>query len=514
MENNIIFSSTLLCGLCGLLCFFFSWKKCKKPVLFFWCLAFLSILAANAIMLYHLVLSHFEYSYVYNHSCLGLKLIYKLSALWSGQEGLLLLCSLILISMGFFVWKLDSLWSDKAFGIYSGISFYISCMCYVSNPFSKMNATFGDGLGFNATLQNPWMLLHPPIIIIAYSSMVILFSLLPALNTFYQDAVNALIYKWIKFSFFFLGMGLLSGSFWSYYFFGSGEYWSWHPIENAALIPWLLLCSYIHRKEYNHKFICALPFITSCFGIFLARDTILKSLSAKDCTNGNLLITILLFLFLLVITLFLVFYRNNRTHTSAKTSFINYLKRHTASFSLSLYAFMIFMGTITPILFHTQTTKMYYNTVSIVFALVYVIILLWKDFDGLRKKSILILSINTLCLLVIILLFGFVKIYWLLLFWVLLMPLSLWLVCRFQTQSMEYYVYHLGFLLLTLGAVSPSAGKGLMIPYSTKPLIGLFWVGGLIIITGPLCIFLLKRLIDIKNFLTIKIAKHDKNSMK
>ena len=117
------------------------------------------------------------YQYVYSHTNLNTELVYKISALWSGQEGSFLLWALILCIMGFFVLRFKGQDQNKVFGIYASITFCIIFMCFISQPFAKLSFMPADGLGLNEALQDPWMVIHPPLVFISYSAMAILFSL-------------------------------------------------------------------------------------------------------------------------------------------------------------------------------------------------------------------------------------------------------------------------------------------------------------------------------------------------
>lgn len=549
MENNILLFATILCGCCGAVSLVGRTKQMKKLSFILWCFSVLLIVITNTLMISYLILSRFEYLYIYNHSSLDTNLLYKISALWSGQEGSFLLWSLLLGVMGFFVIRMRGKWVLKSFGIYATISFCIFFMSYISNPFAKADITPLDGLGMNIALKNPWMVLHPPTVFVAYSALAILFSLLPALKYYnYSFIVRMLIASWLKISWCFLGIGILSGSIWAYQALGWGGYWAWDPIENAALVPWLILCSFLHLKNRNYKFVCVIPFTSACFGVFLARSGILKNQSVHAYTDGNRIISGILILFLVGVILFLVFSRLQKNKLSKDKKDLKSLKKRMIFYSLNGYATLILLGTIAPILFGFETPILFYNVISIIFVCFYCLMLLLFDLESLKKRNILMIMVSTIIILSYIMIYGYAKLSWLMLLWLCTMPLSLWIVSGFHSHHRNYYFSHLGALLLIIGTISSSGlGKeeyvlistkehnfvsiegenipfqeistndlliksyltqdiliqssaitrtqnNLLIPYTTKPLIILFWIGGFMIISEPCIIALLRKI--------------------
>ena len=548
MENTLLLLATILCGSSSLLSLLCISKRTKKLAIILWCLSVLLIVIPVLLMISYLISSRFEFQYVYNHSSLDTALIYRISALWSGQEGSFLLWALLLGIMGFFVLDLKGSGTQKSFGIYSAISFSIFLMSFLTQPFAKTESMFSDGLGLTSALKDPWMVVHPPMVFISYSAMAILFSLFPSLKNNRDSDASSLILNWLRISWFFLGFGILSGSIWAYRALGWGGYWAWDPIENAALVPWLIICSFLHRKTYNFRTVCVIPFTVACFGVFLARSGILKDQSAHAYTEGNVIITGIITTFIIVVILFLAITSlRRRTIVKMKNGFnkLFFLLMHN---SINIYAGLIFLGTISPIIFKYDTPITYYAMVSIIFILIYSSNLLLLDIEWLKRKGILTMIVSTLLIIGIIVLFQTTKFWWLLLLWFSFMPVSLWLVSGFRTQSYKYYLCHIGVVLLIFGAIASSTlgakayiivnpdvsniivieglkipitelsksdmlvkslptkdlliqssqmlslqQGDIMLPYITKPLIMLFWIGGFIIIAQPLILIILDR---------------------
>jgi cytochrome c-type biogenesis protein CcmF len=498
-------------------------------------------------MISFLFFSRFEYTYVYNHSSNETELIYRISALWSGQEGSFLLWALILTIMGLFMLRMRGKGIDRAFGIYSVISSCILFMCFIVTPFAKAPIFPPDGLGLNEALKDPWMIVHPPLVFISYSAMGILFSLSATLYGNINEEVTERILLWLRISWFFLGVGILSGSIWAYRALGWGGYWSWDPIENAAFVPWLVLCAFLHGKEYQKPYVSIVPFSIACFGVFLARSGILKDQSAHAYADGNIIVTGIIFLIIFGAVLFLSIARIRKSKNRvAKVGFSIYDKR-LITYSICIYAVLIFIGTIAPLFSYIKTPVSYYTFISIVFISVYITLILLWDLLSLKSRNISMIAVSTILVSGIIILTRSARFWWLLLLWFCLMPISLWLVSGFKTKCWSYYIAHLGILLLVIGSVGSSAldkeefalynqdsssvivsGIGIpaeslaekevliksfpmedivikcskivplsqgsiLVPYVKKPLIILFWIGSVLIIAQPVFRFIPRR---------------------
>jgi len=550
MANILLLLATILCACCAVLSFMPLHPKVPKIIFILWSLSAVLVVGAAALMVYLQLSARFEYQYVYNHISKDMALIYKISALWSGQEGSFLLWAVILGIMGFLVLKIKGNGANRAFGIYTLISLCIYIMCFIVQPFAKTANIPIDGLGLNEALKDPWMVVHPPLVFIAYSAMAVLFSLVATLSKKVNNAAGRQILTWLRVSWFFLGMGIFSGSIWSYRALGWGGYWAWDPIENAALVPWLIMCGYLHRKEYNRRSVCMVPFLLACFGVFLARSGILRDQSLHAYTEGNFIITAIISCFVLGAVLFLVL--KNKTGNDPK-GIIH--KRDLMIYCIKGYAALILIGTLAPIILQVKTPVIYYTAISVIFVLIYNALLLVWDWDCLKKRSVSMIAISTALIIGIIGITSSDSFWWLLVLWYCLMPPSLWLASRFQAKSWKYYLTHLGVVLLVIGAIGSSAlGKEsyillnpgssnviisggqipvtsltdkdmliktllskdiviecsqisslpqgrVVIPYKVKPLIILFWLGGVLVIISPLLFMFADRFGKAKKFL-------------
>lgn len=541
MENILLLVATCLCALCAILSFIPAPSKHGETLTCSaWLLAAVIVVFDVGRMIYLLVLSRFEYKYVYSHSNSETELIYKISSLWSGQEGSFLLWAFILCIMGFFLLHMKGKGVKCAFGIYTSITTCILLMCFIINPFAKVSLVPSDGLGLNEALKDPWMIVHPPLVFISYSAMAILFSLSATLTQKVSEEVKDRILMWLRVSWFFLGAGILSGSIWAYRALGWGGYWAWDPIENAAFVPWLVICAYLHAREYHKPSVCIIPFSIACFGVFLARSGILKDQSAHAYAEGNIIVTGIIFFIILGAVLFLSFTKfRKQDDKRIKYRFSLYDKR-LITHSLYIYASLVFFGTIAPIVLHIEAPVTFYTCISVMLTLIYVTLLLVWDLEALKRRNILMIVVSTIFIIGIIILTRSLELWWLLLIWFCLMPLSLWLISGFKTKSWKYYLPHIGVLLLIIGSVGSTAldkeeialcnpnsssavisnieistaslfekemlikslptediviqssrivqisQDAILVPYVRKPLIILFWIGSFLIIVQPI----------------------------
>src|SRR6266851_4414809 len=157
-----------------------------------------------------------------------------------------------------------------------------------ANPFHRLAYTPVDGSGLNPQLQNPVMVFHPPMLYLGYISITIPFAfaiaalLTKKLDTEWLVAVR----KWPLVSWLFLGIGLLIGMWWAYVELGWGGYWAWDPVENVALLPWLVMTAFLHSvmiqekrgmlKKWNLALILG-AWLLSIFGTFITRSGVIAS---------------------------------------------------------------------------------------------------------------------------------------------------------------------------------------------------------------------------------------------
>ncbi|HXI03278.1 MAG TPA: heme lyase CcmF/NrfE family subunit [Candidatus Saccharimonadales bacterium] len=240
-----------------------------------------------------MVLDDFSLLYVAENSTRSQPLPYKVAALWGGQAGSLLLWAWIL-SLYSFVVILQNRKRNRDLmpgitGTLMGIlSFFLLVICFTANPFEAAPGPIADGGGLNPLLQNPLMVIHPPMLYTGYVGVSVPFAFgLAALMTgkLGNDWIVS-VRRWSLFAWFFLGIGILLGGYWAYVELGWGGYWAWDPVENASLMPWLAMSAFIHSIMIQEKkgmlkvwnmILVLLAFCLSILGTFLTRSGVVSS---------------------------------------------------------------------------------------------------------------------------------------------------------------------------------------------------------------------------------------------
>jgi cytochrome c-type biogenesis protein CcmF len=247
----------------------------------------------------------FSFNIVAQHSSIETPGFYKMAAMWSSQEGSLLLWAWVLsiASSAALYATRDKLRElvPWATAVMMGVAaFFTGLMLFAPDvdPFATLSPVPADGIGLNPLLQHPSMMIHPPMLYSGYVAFTIPFAFaIGALVTRRLDA------DWIRatrrfalIAWAFLGFGLLLGARWSYTELGWGGYWAWDPVENAALMPWLLGTAFLHSimvqekrgmlKVWNACLIVG-TFSMALLGTFLVRSGVLQSIHAfGDNTVG------------------------------------------------------------------------------------------------------------------------------------------------------------------------------------------------------------------------------------
>ena len=236
----------------------------------------------------------FSLQYVAGRTSRNLPTFYLWSALYSGQEGSLLFWAAVLSLFGAMTQLLTSRRHRAYLPYVAAITslvatFFVSVMLFApANPFQRAAFTPLDGSGMNPQLQNPGMVFHPPMLYLGYISITIPFAFaMAALLTKKLDADWLVaVRKWTILSWLFLSIGLLIGMWWAYVELGWGGYWAWDPVENAALLPWLVMTAFLHSvmiqekrgmlKKWNLALVIG-AWLLSIFGTFLTRSGVIAS---------------------------------------------------------------------------------------------------------------------------------------------------------------------------------------------------------------------------------------------
>ena len=218
-----------------------------------------SVAVAMAVLLTAFARRDFSFTYVASHSSRALPQPYTESALWGGQEGSLLLWLTILLGLGSAAVALNRRlvrdvmpWTVAVLG---GVAaFFAFMLVVVASPFDVAPAPV-DGAGLNPSLQNPYMMIHPPMLYLGYVGLTIpfAFAMGALLSGRTDERWIVATRRWTLAAFTFLGVGILLGAKWAYEEVGWGGYYAWDPVENAALMPWLAATAFLHSVMVQEK---------------------------------------------------------------------------------------------------------------------------------------------------------------------------------------------------------------------------------------------------------------------
>jgi cytochrome c-type biogenesis protein CcmF len=255
--------------------------------------AFASTAVAAGVLVAALLRNDFSFEYVARTTSRALPTAYTLSAFWGGQEGSLLLWLLILTGFGAAAVTVNRAWARDLIvwvvPVFAAVAtFFAFLLVAVASPFTTQ-ATPADGAGMTPSLQNPYMLAHPPLLYLGYVGLTVpfAFALGALLSGKLDERWLIATRRWTLFAWAALGVGQLLGSHWAYVEVGWGGYYAWDPVENAALMPWLAATAFLHSVMIQEKrgmlkvwnvLLVILAFSLALFGTFLTRSGVVNSI--------------------------------------------------------------------------------------------------------------------------------------------------------------------------------------------------------------------------------------------
>ncbi len=273
------------------------------------------LLGAFGVLTAVFVTQDFSVRYVAENSNSLLPLAYRYSAVWGAHEGSLLLWALVLA-----LWcGAVALWSKRlpaevcarVLGVLGIISIgFLAFLIFTSNPFARLIPAPLEGRDLNPLLQDPGLIIHPPMLYIGYVGFSVPFAF--AIAVLLEGRVDARWLRWTRpwtnVAWGFLTIGIALGSWWAYYELGWGGWWFWDPVENASFMPWLAGAALIHSQAVTEKrgsfaswtlLLAIAAFALSLLGTFLVRSGVLTSVHsfAADPSRGTF---ILIFLALVI----------------------------------------------------------------------------------------------------------------------------------------------------------------------------------------------------------------------
>jgi cytochrome c-type biogenesis protein CcmF len=320
-----------------------SWKRLARMAFAIETVSVFGIFLA----LYYIISNHlFEYKYAWQHSSKSLQVEYLLSCFWEGQEGSFMLWSFWHCILGWVLIRKAGKWEGPVMTVVSFVQFALATMILGiyffgfkvgSSPFvllrNEMEAPIfsqpnylefvKDGNGLNALLQNYWMVIHPPILFLGFASTLVPFAYaIGGLLTRNHDGWAAPALPWASFSAAVLGLGIMMGAAWAYESLTFGGYWAWDPVENASLVPWLVLVSGIHTnlifKSTGYSLrstylFYILSFLLVLYSTFLTRSGVLGDTSVHAFTDLGMNFQLLAFIGVFLVPAFWMLGRQFKT---------------------------------------------------------------------------------------------------------------------------------------------------------------------------------------------------------
>ncbi|MDX9995193.1 MAG: heme lyase CcmF/NrfE family subunit [Rhodocyclaceae bacterium] len=258
--------------------------------------SFLLVAIAFACLTWSFYINDFSIAYVAAHSNTQLPTMYRISAVWGGHEGSLLLWVLMLAgwaqAVALFSRQLPDAMVARVLGVLGLVMFgLLAFVLLTSNPFERLLPAAEEGRSLNPLLQDPGLVYHPPMLYMGYVGMSVAFAFaIAALLAGQLDAAWARWSRpWTTVAWIFLTLGIALGSWWAYYELGWGGWWFWDPVENASFMPWLVATALIHSLAVTEKrgsfknwtvLLAIAAFSLSLLGTFLVRSGVLTSVHA------------------------------------------------------------------------------------------------------------------------------------------------------------------------------------------------------------------------------------------
>ncbi|MBN8551113.1 MAG: heme lyase CcmF/NrfE family subunit [Deltaproteobacteria bacterium] len=304
--------------------------------------------------------------YVWQTSNRDMSPLYKITAIWGGMDGSMLLWATFLSVSAMCV----ALRGDK-YGrtllpwtlavLNSSCAFFLTLVVFFTNPFRYVKAGFipPDGNGMNPLLQNPYMAIHPPTLYLGFTILAVPFAFCMAalLSGSLSNEWIRLTRRWTLIGWCFLTAGIVLGGHWAYIELGWGGFWAWDPVENASFLPWLTASAFLHSVMVQERknmlriwniWLVTLTYALTVFGTFLTRSGVVQSVHSFASSDIGPAFLIYLAI-LLAFTAFMCFYR--RADLKSERGIESFLSREAAFLVNNLIFLSICFATLWGVMF-------------------------------------------------------------------------------------------------------------------------------------------------------------------
>jgi len=399
-------------------------------------LHFFSILGAFGILVYITLNHYFEYNYVWQHSSKDLPFGFLLSSVWAGQEGSFLLWIFFQGLIGVFLMYRAHDWEMPVMTVVSISQLFLTStilgvhilgLKIGNNPFMLLreapeNVGFSffsypnylqyitDGAGLNPLLLNVWMKVHPPVLFLGFASVIVPFAYAVAAlwKKSYTEWLKPVI-PWLSFSTLILGAGLLMGGVWAYQDMTFGGFWSWDPVENSSLVPWIILVASLHLvkvSKVSNRFLfpafllTIMAYVFVLYSTFLTKSGLLSNTSAHAFGSTGLTWHLIVFLFIFFFIPILLFFSRVKMFPESRNEkvFSKEFWMFIGAVIFMLSAFQIILSTSVPLINRLIGTNMsppsnrvaYYNAWQLPFAAITGILIAFTQYlkYGFNEKKV------------------------------------------------------------------------------------------------------------------------------
>jgi cytochrome c-type biogenesis protein CcmF len=303
--------------------------------------------------------------YVWQHSNMGMSDLYKLTAIWGGMDGSMLLWGAILTAnvglVAFFYKKNPGLMSWVLTTLLTSQLFFLTVIVLLTNPFRFLQTDIipPDGNGLNPLLQNPYMAIHPPTLYLGFTTLAVpyAFCMGALLSGQLSSEWITMTRRWTLIAWGFLTAGIVLGGHWAYLELGWGGFWAWDPVENASFFPWLTGTAFLHSVMIQQRkgmlkiwnvWLVVLTYALTVFGTFLTRSGVVQSVHAFAKQDVGWVFLVYLG-FVLLVALALTLYR--RVALRAERRIESILSREAAFLLNNLVLLSICFATVWGVLF-------------------------------------------------------------------------------------------------------------------------------------------------------------------
>ncbi|MCB0317299.1 MAG: heme lyase CcmF/NrfE family subunit [Bdellovibrionales bacterium] len=328
--GNLALCLAWFSSLCGILFGIFSGLRSNEKANSFACnsviLTSVFSLAAITTLAVQFLTNDYSSQYVWRYSNVDMQWIYKISAIWGGMDGSMLLWACILSFSSALVairirrvpikmqpWLLAILSSSS--------QFFLLVTTFLTNPFRYLQSPYIpiDGNGLNPLLQNTLMAIHPPMLYLGFTTLAIPFAFCMSalIAKDFSGPWIMLTRRWLLIAWAFLTTGIVLGGMWAYVELGWGGFWAWDPVENASFLPWLTATAFLHSVMVQERkgmlktwnvYLVSLTYGLTVFGTFLTRSGIVQSVHAFASTDIGWVFLVYLSL-ILILTVYLTWIR-------------------------------------------------------------------------------------------------------------------------------------------------------------------------------------------------------------